>query len=148
MPDAPTPETPEESSAETRRLEDDQPENATRRIDANQLFAALEPEPEPIPPPSPIPAEAQAAPTAEPTQYIDEPPMAPPTQVASVVELSSSPQPSAAPSQPVSTQANQPTKDNRLTIAIVAAVVVLLLACICACTALGVIAILANSPGF
>ncbi len=148
MSDVPTPETPTESSAETRRLEESQPENATRRLDPNQLFEALEPEPEPIPPPSPTPTEVQAALPAEPTQYIDEPPSAPPTQVASVVEPPPPPQSVATPSQSISPESEKPAKDNRLTIAIIAGVVVVLLACICACTSLGVIAILANSSSF
>lgn len=148
MSDVPPSEMHENQPTESRPLEEGRVENATRRIDPDQLFAALEPEPEPIPPPSPTPAQAQEIPAAEPTQYIDEPPAAPPTQVASVVEPPPSPQPFAAPSQPPRTESDKPTKDNRLTIAIVAGVVVVLLACICACTALGVIAILANSPSF
>lgn len=148
MSDVPPSEMHENQPTESRPLEEGRVENATRRIDPDQLFAALESEPEPIPPPSLTPAQAQEIPAAEPTQYIDEPPAAPPTQVASVVEPPPPPQPSAAPSQPVGAPANQPAKDNRLTIAIIVGVVVVLLACICACTALGAIVLLASSPGF
>lgn len=123
-------------NAENGEKDQAAPDYATRRIEPDELFNAIEKE---------IAAKPEAAteiltqaedPAA--TIVVKEIPEASPAKPAAV-EPPSAPEIPAPPVSPATPDA--PKKDNRMLIAIVAAVTLVVVMCICACTIIAVAAI-------